>query len=171
MKSRLIALFVVLSATLFAQNSIDSVDSNPRSFRKFGIGIQGMGPTVIGSIYLNYFATHNINIELGTGLFGTYAGAKYYMGKKENKQLFSPYAGINIGTFKLPDPLIFIFGGDLAWKRVYSVNIPLGVQLMTKNGFNFSVEGSFLFINGSTTTGVPIKVASPWGAIRLAKNF
>jgi hypothetical protein len=42
---------------------------------------------------------------------------------------------------------------------------------MTKNGFNFSVEGSFLFINGSTTTGLPIKVASPWGAIGLAKNF
>jgi hypothetical protein len=170
-KTRLIALFVILYTTLFSQNSTDPVKGNPRSFRKFGVGIQGMGPTIIGSIYLNYFATHNINIELGTGLFGTYGGAKYYLGKKENEQLFSPYTGINIGTFKLPDPLIAIFGGDLAWKRVYSVNIPLGVQLMTKNGFNFSVEGSILFIDGSTTTGIPIKVSSPWGAIRIAKNF
>ena len=171
MKTRLIALFVILSTTLFAQNSIDTVKGNPRSFRKFGIGIQGMGPTIIGSIYLNYFATHNINIELGTGLFGSYGGAKYYLGKKEDKQLFSLYAGINIGTFKLPDPLIIIFGGELVWKRVYSVNLPLGVQLMTKNGFNFSLEGSFLFIHGNTATGVPVKVTSPWGAIRIAKNF
>ena len=171
MNTRLIALFVILSTTLFAQNSIDTVKGNPRSYRKFGMGIQGMGPTIIGSIYLNYFATHNINIELGTGLFGSYGGAKCYLGKKEDKQFLSPYVGINVGTFKLLDPLIIIFGGELVWKRVYSVNLPLGVQLMTKNGFNFSVEGSILFIRGNTATGVPIKLTYPWGAIRIAKNF
>ena len=82
-----------------------------------------------------------------------------------------PYVGVAYFASANSSLALFINGGDLAWKRVYSVNIPLGVQLMTKNGFNFSVEGSFLFINGSTTTGLPIKIASPWGAIRLAKNF
>lgn len=173
MKKVIILLCLLFSQFTYSQVSDSTKIQNPRSLKKFGLGLQFMGPTLIGSVYVNFFPTHNLNLELGTGLIGTYGGAKLFYGKKDRRQTFSPYTGFNLGTIKMLDPLsiFYVFGGDLMWKRVYTGNIPFGMQIMAKNGFHFSLEGSYMFIWGSTTDEIPFKFSFPWAAIKIGKNF
>ena len=164
MNKFLTVFFLTSLITIQAQSS---EKINQRSVRNFGYGFQLLGPTLGASFYLDYFINHNVNIEGGAGLIGFYGGAKIYGGKKEKKQLFSPYFGLNVGMISLPDINMGWYGGSSSgWNKLASVYVPVGIQLMNKNGFHFSVEGAYFFYGSSSFSR-----SIPYGSIRLGKNF
>jgi hypothetical protein len=166
MKEFIFLTTLIFSSIGLSQNTNNEViGKNPRTYKTKGYGIQLGGPTVIISGYYNKFINHHINYELGGGLFGVYGGAKYYAGKKDNKQLFSPYVGANLGLNYLPYIRIFFDGSSTAsgWESSISFYAPAGIQLMTKTGFHMSIEAALVL----ATKFDP----HPWVAFKYGKNF
>jgi hypothetical protein len=168
MKKAIVLFFIWIASYGFGQQKIQKGnDFNPRSEKKVGYGFQFMGPTLFASFYMNYFINHQVNVEAGGGFLGYYGGAKFHLGKKEQKQLFSPYIGVNLGRISLPDMNFGWYGGTgSGWKGFFTVYLPVGIQLMNKNGFHFSVEGAWMYYTGSAFTK-----SIPYGAMRFGKNF
>ena len=158
MKKVLLVCIILIAQFTHSQAIDSSKIKNIRSIKKLGWGLQLLGPTGVGSIYVNFFATHNINLEVGGGLFGFYGGTKIFYGKKNQKQHATPFFGVSFGQFNAPIP---IFGGQLTSGII---NAPIGIQIMSENGFQFSIELSVLYFS-------EFKYTSPWGAIKIGKNF
>lgn len=141
---------------------------NPRSFQKTGFDLRLLGPTVFLAFEANHFINHNINIQAGIGLIGYYGGVQYYHGRKDKKNLIVPYTGFNVGYFYEPD-----FGpgaGPSAGGGSVTSYIPLGFQLMIKNGFHFSLEGAMFVQFYETTQGIENTIR-PFGSLKIGKNF
>lgn len=168
MKKAIVFIFLSIASIGFGQENNPSVSTlNPRRIRKLGYGFQLMGPTLFTSFYMNYFINHQVNIEAGAGLLGFYGGTKFHFGKKEQKQLFSPYAGINLGRISLPDLNFGWYGGTgSGWNGFFMVYLPVGIQFMNKSGFHASIEGAWMRYSGASFTNT-----IPYGAIRIGKNF
>ena len=99
---------------------------DPRSLRPFGFGVNLGGPTLSGSVNIDYFLTPNLSGEVGGGGFGWwgfYGGAKLYA--PINKLAF--YTGLTGGFINLG-------GGD---RLVY---VPFGINYTDVRGFSVSVE-------------------------------
>ncbi len=141
---------IVLLFLFFVHFSSFGQEINPRNEFKNGFGLKIGGPTLALALNYNHFFTQNINLELGAGLIGAYAGVKYYFGTADKVMRFAPYVG---ATFTA----IFFDGVNPG------IYLPLGVQLLSKNGFNLSLEASYLsthyLYNG------------PFGSIHIGKNF
>jgi hypothetical protein len=146
----IISLFVAFN--VFAQ---DNSIKNIRADRKFGIGVQLLGPTILTSLQLDYFITQNLNLEVGVGLFGYYGGAKWYFGSKVKPTYWAPYIG---GCYiSAADFSAFVSGISPG------AYFPLGIQFISKGGFTFATEVAGLFLPN---------VNSPvWGAIKLGYHF
>ena len=142
----LLVLLSVLTFTTFAQ------ETNRRSQMKTGIGLQLIGPTNVAAIEVDYFITHNFNVEAGAGFYGVYASAKYYFGKADEAKPLAPYLGF---TYKLPELLT----GDSHGVFYF----PLGIQLITKGGFTFAPEFAIKRVY-SEGTGL-------WAALRFGYHF
>ena len=153
---------LVLNTTLSQENK---PILNPRCLQKTGYDFRIFGPTPFLSISINHYINHNINLEAGLGLVGAYGGIQYYFGKKEKKNLIVPYTGLNLGYMTLPDIEVGIGGSSGGWGKFMTFYIPAGVQLMTLNGFNLSVEGAMFAF-----TGYNSKVM-PWGSLKIGQNF
>jgi hypothetical protein len=168
MKKAIILIFLLLASIGFSQkNTQTDSNVNPRTSRKLGYGFQFMGPTLVASCYVNYFINHHVNIEVGGGFLGFYGGTKFHFGKKGQKQLFSPYAGINLGRISLPDLNFGWYGGTgSGWNGFFMVYLPVGIQFMNKSGFHASIEGAWMRYSGASFTNT-----IPYGAIRIGKNF
>jgi hypothetical protein len=166
MRNFILLLILLFSSIGFTQSiNHESIGKNPRTYKTKGYGIQLGGPTIIISGYYNKFINHQLNFELGGGLFGVYGGAKYYAGKKDNKQLLSPYIGANLGLNYLPYIRIFFDGSSSAagWSSSISFYAPAGIQLMTKTGFHLSIETALVL----ATQFDP----HLWVAFKYGKNF
>ncbi|MFM7661101.1 MAG: hypothetical protein ACKO6A_00370, partial [Bacteroidota bacterium] len=156
MKKSLLVLMLLFAQFTHSQAVDSAKTQNIRSIKKLGLGLQLLGPTGF-SIYGDYFVTHNFNFELGGFVLGDqmycyYGGAKYYYGRKDKQQKFSPYIGIGAAQISALEELIV------------TINAPIGFQIMKNNGFQFSFELSAMYLSS-------IEGVIPWGAIKIGKNF
>ncbi len=144
---------IVLLFLFFVHFSSFGQEINPRNEFKNGFGLKIGGPTLALALNYNHFFTQNINLELGAGLIGAYAGVKYYFGTADKVMRFAPYVGAQLFCTAI------IFDG--VYPGFY---LPFGVQLLSKNGFNLSLEASYLLLIGRGGN-------FPWGSIHIGKNF
>jgi hypothetical protein len=138
---------------------------NPRGNNKTGYCFRILGPTPFLSFSMNHFINERINLEAGLGLVGAYGGVHFFASKQEKKNLLAPYTGINLGYMTLPDIEVGIGGSSGGWGKFMTFYIPVGVQLMTKNGFHLSIEGAMFAITGDRSN------ATPWGSLKIGRNF
>jgi len=173
MRNYFLLLLVFLSSHIFYGQK-DSIVLNPRAIQKTGFDFRLFGPTVLLAFEGNHFINQNINIQGGIGLIGFYGGIQYYHGRKDKKNLIVPYSGFNLAYFYLPD-----FGpGSGGGYGLPSCYIPLGFQLMTKNGFHISLEGA-LFLQNTNDPSLAAYVfyqgdfvsIQTWGSFKIGKNF
>ena len=149
---------IVLLFLFFVQFSSFGQEINPRNEFKNGLGLKIGGPTRILALNYNHFFTQNINLELGVGLIGAYAGVKYYFGSADKVMRFAPYVGAQLFTTVMSDNSI------LGFYMPFGVYLPFGVQLFSKNGFNLSLEASYLLLFDADGS-------RPGGSIHIGKNF
>lgn len=128
---------------------------NPRAERRFGIGIQLGGPTMICSAQIDYFITPRINIEAGAGLVGYYSGVKFHLSQSS----WSPYLGAKV-TF-LPE--LKLFGGSSMNPGLYA---PFGIQYMNREGFTFAFEAALLLTDSISWAIEPI-----WAGVKFGYHF
>ena len=138
---------------------------NPRGDYKTGYCFRILGPTPFLSFSMNHFINERINLEAGLGLVGAYGGIHFFASKQDKKNLLAPYTGINLGYMTLPDIQVGIGGSSGGWGKFMTFYIPVGVQLMTKNGFHLSIEGAMFAITGDRSN------ATPWGSLKIGRNF
>ncbi len=148
MKKLLIILCLLQLNQLYGQ------EVNRRLIYKNGIGLKFGGPTPFLDLNYNHFFNQNINLELGGGAFGGYAGIKYYFGKINKTTAFSPYTGaqITVCPFIMDDFLPVLY-------------VPIGIQFMSKNGFNMNFEVAWFSVSQEWPNGFP------WGALSIVRNF
>ncbi|MFM1893420.1 MAG: hypothetical protein RIQ90_586 [Bacteroidota bacterium] len=162
-KYALLSLWFLVVHFSFGQEN--TTVRNPRAFYKKGYDIRLLGPTPLLSVSMNYFVNQNVNLEAGIGLIGAFGGIEYYLGKKEKRNLTVPYAGLKVGYMTLPDIDPALGGSSDAWGKFATVYLPVGVQLMTMNGFHISLEGALFATFGYHRN------AAPWGSLKIGKNF
>ena len=165
MRKYILLLLIVFSSLEFFSQKDSSRILNARALHKTGYDFRILGPTPFLSISINHYLNHNINLESGLGLVGAYGGIHYYFGKKDKKNLIVPYTGLNLGYMTLPDIEVGIGGSSGGWGKFMTFYIPAGVQLMTLNGFNLSVEGAMFAFTGYNSK------LMPWGSIKIGYNF
>lgn len=103
--------------------------------QKLGLGFQLLGPTIIGSGYLDLKVNQRIRCELGLGLIGVYGGVKAYSLPLNAKQSFRVYGGLQYSYFYL-----ISFSGFSSTDFTHGLHVPIGVQWRKTSGFSFSAE-------------------------------
>jgi hypothetical protein len=163
-----ILLFIFLSSALLASSQLNETNKvmNPRALNKMGYGIQLFGPAPFASVYVNYFVNQNVNIEGAIGLLGAYGGVYYMVGRKDKKNLISPYLGADVGVMRLPNFNFGFYGGNSEfWANFITSYFSAGLQLMTQRGFHLSIEGAVFALKGFNSNVIP------WGALKIGQNF
>ena len=123
--NKILIIFCISFSNLIFSQSPESHESENSRLRKFGIGLQLLGPTGAYSIYTNLFVTKNVNIEAGIGIIGYYGGFKYYTRTKFNS--VSRFVGLNIGQFGFDFMPLF---SDIQKRIIFYA--PYGFQFMNK---------------------------------------
>jgi hypothetical protein len=143
----IISVLFLGTSVVFAQSDT-SAPMNLRLIHKNQLGLSFGGPGFFGPYYEHFF---NQNWSLETG-FGTllvinsaYVGGRYYFGKKDKLQRFSPYVGADFGAG------FYIGGGgsggiDGAGTPIGYV--PVGIQFLSRKGYTFSLEAALLYFDG-----------------------
>ncbi len=142
---------MLVTGNIYAQENSDLNEE-----RRFGVNLNVLGPTVLLSVSMDYFVTEKTNIELGTGIIGTFAGVKYFWNRDQSVSEWTPYAGLNVMYI----PEICFFNCTPARVGLY---IPLGMQIMKHNGFTFGAEIAGLVLGRAKT---PV-----WGALKIGYHF
>lgn len=153
LRKLVLLFFLVLSLTINSHGQ----EANPRSERKFGIGGQLLGPTLLLSANLNYFITHNFNVEIGGGIMGYYGGLKFYFGKADKQHKWTPYFGAHYTS-------VVFLNISSSNENKNGIYAPVGIQLMTSGGFTFAPEIAYLYLDKNQKTPI-------WGAIKFGYNF
>ena len=141
--NKLILIFSVLLLPILGNSQ------NMRRDYKFGQNISVFGPTYL-SYSIDYFATPNINLEVGVGTKGSHSrsrgvttggifgGLKYhFFGNKEWKA--TPYIGFYASKL-LKDDI------ESAHKTYLLLYAPIGVQYINSKTFTFSFEYGLSYI-------------------------
>lgn len=129
------------------------------SAQKLGLGFQLLGPTIIGSGYIDLKINQRVRCELGLGLIGVYGGVKAYSLPLNNKQSFRVYGGLQYSYFYLIN-----FSGFSSTYFAHGLHVPIGIQWRKKSGFSFGAEiGPLIALNTSYIAPVP--------ALRLGYYF
>jgi len=142
---------VLISNNLSAQES-----PNPINEQRFGVNVNLLGPTAFLSVSMDYFVTEKTNIEIGTGIIGTFAGIKYHWNRTLSVSEWTPYAGLNV----IYMPKICFTNCTPARIGLY---IPVGMQIIRNGGFTFAAEIAGLVLKNTKT---PV-----WGALKLGYHF
>lgn len=123
---------VLLFFTIFVNLAQSSEYKPLTDERRFGIGLNVLGPTGLASLSANYFVTPNIKVETGAGLIGYFGGGTYHFGGSMIGKA-TPYTGVYFSRL-----------WDL-WdnKTDGFLYLPIGVGGCRKNGFTFHVELAF----------------------------
>ena len=138
---------------VYADNNIYE---NPRENRRFGIGIQLGGPTLIASVQADYFLSPTFNIETGMGWVGFYGGFKLFF----RQTAWSPYIGAKISLL----PELKLFSGEGGWEP--SIYAPFGIQYINREGFTFAFESALLITNAISPVWGPF-----WMGVKLGYHF
>jgi outer membrane protein W len=160
-KGNLSLILLVVTTMAWGQNQVsDSV--NRRLEVKNQLGVQFGGPSLLSLNYEHFF-NHNWSVEVGVGsvlvISGVHVGGRYYFGSKAKPTKFSPYLGAAIGA------AFIIGGGSSGGIGGYGTAVgyvPLGIQLMTKNGFAVSLEAAGMYLDNEVL---------PMGALRLYSSL
>lgn len=137
----LITTFFILS--LFAQENIidtekQEINQNPREVRPFGISLGGAyfitAESGIAFLSIDYFIIPQFSLEANIGITdfeaGYFAvGGKGYLNSNTSQSGFAPFVGALIG-YEFYE---------------YMVQIPLGLDYVSKKGFNVSLSFNQLF--------------------------
>jgi len=152
MKKTMIIICLLISTNLSAQDITAKKDDNihPRIDRPVGMSFN----FVALAFSIDYFITPNINPEIGAGLAGVFAGAKYHIYINDNKK-WTPY----LGAYWINTPSGFLGRGE----RVNGAYIPLGIQYVGDRGFTFGVE-----LAGLILEDVPTPV---YGAVKVGTRL
>ncbi|MDH5721363.1 MAG: hypothetical protein OEZ13_12220 [Spirochaetia bacterium] len=139
-KILLIALVFINLLPYLSYNNTIYAESDNKEEKKilkendlnFGLGLQLFGSTFSGG-WIDYSITKHINIELGVGYLGYYAGLRYFFEKiKSNWNL---YLGCNYSKLMLGP-------------TVNTIYMPIGYEYISESNFTFSGElAAFLMIN------------------------
>jgi hypothetical protein len=141
-------LLLVLVGTCIGQET----ETETKFKNRFGIGLTLGGPAWLISMDFNYFVTKELNIEVGGGLRGLYAGLRYYT--KPNKSL-NPYIGIQYAYSLMPD-----MGGSYNWESW--LYLPLGFPIVFSR--NFSITPELALTTRLTQRDLPTFL---WGALKF----
>jgi len=160
----LFILFVCSSNIIKAQDTLsmksaknkDVLKSNPRLSNPFGVNFNLGGQTLALSISVDYFVTSKINVELGTGIIGTFGGLKYHINGDKNDKNWTPYVGLYLTH--MPSKQLSYFGSPTEQKSF--LYFPLGIQLNKNKGLTFGAE-----IAGTTNKNLF------WGALKFGYHF
>ena len=128
-----VVALVMLSSLIYAQEA----DKTIRLDRRFGVSLKVMGTTVPVGIAFDYFITSHLNAEvnfiyLSKSWHSLGGGLKFHFIGAREAVKWSPYIGIDFayGTYDLEDVL-----DEKFW-----LYVPLGVNYIGDNGFNFAVD-------------------------------
>ena len=149
MKNALVVLLfiVILTSLAHAEEYKRLTDE-----RKFGIGCNFLGPSIVASLSANYFITSKIKIEAGAGILGCFAGGTYHFGGSRIGQA-TPYIGSylsnNAGFYSKSDPFIYL---------------PIGVGGNWKNGLSLHFEFAFF-------RNMEDNISRLWGAVKFSYYF
>jgi len=160
-KGNLSLILLVTTAMAWGQNQVsDTV--NRRLEVKNQLGIQLGGPSFLSCNYEHFF-NHHWSIEAGAGsilaISGVHVGGRYYFGSKAKPTKFAPYLGAAFGA------AFIIGGGGSGGIDGYGAAVgyvPLGIQLMTKNGVAVSLEAAGMYLDNEVL---------PMGALRLYRSL
>ena len=153
----LFILFICSSNIIKAQDTLSTrygenkyiIKSNPRLSNPFGININLLGQTEYLSLSVDYFVTSSLDIELGTGLSGSFGGIKYHFYGAKNDKNWTPYLGVYLA--RIPHTI------DSTGSTTH-VYIPLGIQLHRIKGGTFGVEITYRsFSNYNSSVGAAFK--------------
>jgi len=138
MKTGFLFLILFNSSIFFAQRTM----VNQREIRPFGIGIQAIGPTIIGQVVAQYFITPNFSIEAGSGFFpGAYGGVKIHLVDQYSSSPFAVHVGLNG------------FNSAIGTYQFYGVSFPVGFNIICQNGIQISADLAFTkYFDGSDDT-------------------
>jgi hypothetical protein len=151
MRTLIFIIAVLMSNHVWAQDRPD-----PKEEKRFGVNLNLLGPTILLSVSIDYFVTPKTNVEIGTGIIGSFGGVKYHWSRDQNESVKSPYVGLNV----IYIPEICINNCTPARVGLY---IPVGVQFINKGGFTFAPEIAGLVLDNTKT---PI-----WVALKLGYHF
>lgn len=142
---------MLISTNISAQESSTLNDD-----KRFGVNANLLGPTILLSISMDYFVNEKTNIEIGTGIIGAFTGIKYFWKRNQSVSEWTPYAGLNVIFI----PEICITNCTPARIGLY---IPIGMEIMKKNGFTFGGEIAGLVLENTKT---PV-----WPALKMGYHF
>jgi hypothetical protein len=127
LKLSLIMLVVFSTQRIQAQQT-EIQDQNPRLKYSSGISLYGIGPNAIGSVSYDRFLTPHLNAEAGIGFIGVHIGMKVHLWGGSDKK-WTPYLGVAVARSLFP-----AVGVD------FLPYLPIGIQFVGDNQFNFSFE-------------------------------
>jgi hypothetical protein len=147
------ALFVLLFIAILPSLSHAEEYKRLTDERRFGIGCNFLGPSIVASLSANYFITSKIKVEAGAGILGYFAGGTYHFGGSRIGKA-TPYIGSylsgNSGLFHSEtDPFIYL---------------PIGVGGNWKNGLSLHFEFAFF-------RNMEDNISRLWGAVKFSYYF
>jgi hypothetical protein len=154
---------LLLTKTIYAQDSVKSIIENPRIKRPLGISFNLGSPTYIASISLDIFILPVLNIEFGGGIWGYFGGAKYHFRGNMNKRE-TVYTGIVVTAYP-PLEIGPSWGNKTTPHTIYGVYVPIGLSTVSKTGYTFSIEMAFNSKNQEFTS-FPL-----WFSLKFGYHF
>ena len=125
-------------------------DKSQNDYNRWGLTLNLGGPTLLGSISLEVFASPSFNFEAGLGILGIFIGAKKRLITNENDTL-RPYLGI------YPMLIPGIFSSDTT-----GLFIPVGVESKLSKHWALALEVAGLI------TDRELPVTPIWGTFKLS---
>ena len=174
---------------IFSSENKFMIKSNPRLSNPFGMNWNLLGQTIVLSLSVDYFITSKINVELGTGIIGTFGGIKYHINGDKNDKYWTPYLGLYLTHMPSKSIGIPFMGGGSVTKEKSFLYFPLGIQLhksqLNKNkGLDTSrslfallfIPNSHRVRKGTTTFGAEIAGTTNddffvYGALKFGYHF
>ena len=130
--------------------------------RKIGIGLYMLGPGGIYGLWLDYFLSSRVSLEIGGAYYegssypaskAYYAGLRWYYFQRHEKEGWSPYFG---AYFKRWQEQSLLYAS--------SPYIPVGIEYLGSSGFTFSFE---LAVDGVIAALIPL----PWAGFKFGWHF
>lgn len=130
---------------------------NPRVSRPYGVNLIYAGSVYLGAS-IDYFIKPEIDLKVGAGKSGAFAGIEYHiMGFRNNP--WTPYTGI-FGTY--------------SFEGYIGVYLPFGFQFIHNKGFSFSFELAFWIRNSITVVSETQNIHVEYlgsGSLKIGYHF
>ncbi|MEO9532759.1 MAG: hypothetical protein ABJG68_17190 [Crocinitomicaceae bacterium] len=133
-----------IDADFQSTSEVDPIDfskfrllDNPRKSRPLGVNLTAFGPAGLVSGSLDGYLTPNIALEGGAGIRNKEADVSYYVGARYHlfgklPTRLTPYVGVYTA-----------FHNEERDVSIHSFYVPVGLNRIKKNGFNWSIEAAY----------------------------